>query len=162
MAVSVREVAATAGVSVGTVSNVLNRPDKVADSTVQRVHAAIDQLGFVRNDAARQLRAGESRTVGLIVLDLRNPFFTEVARGAEERAAELGRPDETITHHAGLTLDERTRRCTVDGHAVQPRPRGSRQLDSTAKSRSGTRDRRARMLVAPCERRSATSFGSPG
>mgnify|MGYP002651482354 CR=1 FL=1 len=39
-----------------------------------------------------------------------------------ERAAELGRPDETITHHAGLTLDERTWRCTVDGHAVHLTP----------------------------------------
>ena len=90
MSVSVRDVAAAAGVSVGTVSNVLNRPDKVSADTVARVHAAIDVLGFVRNDAARQLRAGRSRTIGLVVLDLRNPFFTEVARGAEERAAGHG------------------------------------------------------------------------
>ena len=47
MAVSVREVAAAASVSVGTVSNVLNRPDKVAPATVTRVLAAIDELGFV-------------------------------------------------------------------------------------------------------------------
>ncbi len=58
MAVSVRDVAATAGVSVGTVSNVLNQPDKVAAATVQRVQAVIAELGFVRNDAARQLRPG--------------------------------------------------------------------------------------------------------
>lgn len=90
MAVSVREVAAAASVSVGTVSNVLNRPDKVAPATVARVLAAIEQLGFVRNDAARQLRAGRSRSIGLVVLDVRNPFFTEVARGAEDRAAEEG------------------------------------------------------------------------
>lgn len=90
MAVSVKDVARTAGVSVGTVSNVLNRPDKVAPATVERVHAAIATLGFVRNDAARQLRAGRSRTIGLVVLDSANPFFAEVARGAEERAAEHG------------------------------------------------------------------------
>ncbi|NYE18905.1 LacI family DNA-binding transcriptional regulator [Microbacterium immunditiarum] len=90
MAVSVRDVADDAGVSVGTVSNVLNRPEKVAPGTVARVQASIERLGFVRNDAARQLRAGRSRTIGLIVLDVRNPFFTEVARGAEERAAEHG------------------------------------------------------------------------
>ena len=89
-AISVRDVAATAGVSVGTVSNVLNRPDKVSASTVERVQAAITQLGFVRNDAARQLRAGRSRSIGLIVLDVANPFFTDVARGAEDRAAEEG------------------------------------------------------------------------
>ncbi|MEW2014007.1 MULTISPECIES: LacI family DNA-binding transcriptional regulator [Microbacterium] len=90
MAVSVKDVARTAGVSVGTVSNVLNRPAKVAPATVERVHAAISELGFVRNDAARQLRAGRSRTIGLVVLDSANPFFAEVARGAEERAAEHG------------------------------------------------------------------------
>ena len=100
MAVSVRDVAAAASVSVGTVSNVLNRPEKVAPETVARVMAAIDELGFVRNDAARQLRAGRSRSIGLVVLDVRNPFFTEVARGAEDRAAEesmtilLGNSDE--------------------------------------------------------------------
>ncbi|MDQ0726745.1 LacI family DNA-binding transcriptional regulator [Microbacterium sp. W4I20] len=90
MSVSVKDVAARAGVSVGTVSNVLNRPDKVARATVERVQAAIDALGFVRNDAARQLRAGRSRSIGLIVLDSANPFFAEVARGAEERAAREG------------------------------------------------------------------------
>jgi LacI family transcriptional regulator len=80
---SVRDVAAEAGVSVGTVSNVLNRPDKVSAGTVARVQAAIELLGFVRNDAARQLRAGRSRSIGLVVLDVGNPFFTDLARGAE-------------------------------------------------------------------------------
>ncbi|MFJ6097903.1 LacI family DNA-binding transcriptional regulator [Williamsia muralis] len=88
MAVSVRDVAAAAEVSVGTVSNVLNAPEKVAPTTVERVHRAIADLGFVRNDAARQLKAGRSRCVGLIVLDVGNPFFTDLARAAERRAAE--------------------------------------------------------------------------
>ena len=83
-----REVAAAAAVSVGTVSNVLNSPEKVAPATVARVRAAIDQLGFVRNDAARQLKAGRSRSVGLVVLDVGNPFFTDIARAAERRAGE--------------------------------------------------------------------------
>ncbi|WP_022904123.1 LacI family DNA-binding transcriptional regulator [Curtobacterium sp. B8] len=90
MAVSVRDVAALAGVSLGTVSNVLNRPDKVAPATVERVQTAIASLGFVRNDSARQLRAGRSSTVGLIVLDGGNPFFTDVARGAEDAAMAQG------------------------------------------------------------------------
>ncbi|MEH0109157.1 LacI family DNA-binding transcriptional regulator [Tersicoccus sp. MR15.9] len=90
MAASVRDVAARAGVSVGTVSNVLNSPGKVAAATAERVLAAIDDLGFVRNDAARQLRVGRSSSIGLVVLDVRNPFFTDVARGVEERAAAEG------------------------------------------------------------------------
>ena len=89
MAAGMRDVAAAASVSVGTVSNVLNAPHKVAPATVERVHAAIDKLGFVRNDAARQLKARRSRCVALLVLDIGNPFFTDVARGAERRAAEL-------------------------------------------------------------------------
>ena len=85
-AVSVKEVAATAGVSVGTVSNVLNHPSAVADSTRDRVLEVMRELGFVRNESARLLRAGRSRMLGHVVLDVGNPFFTDVARGAEEEA----------------------------------------------------------------------------
>ncbi|MGV8880906.1 MAG: LacI family DNA-binding transcriptional regulator [Rhodoglobus sp.] len=88
--VSVRDVALRAGVSVGTVSNVMNHPEKVSPGAVARVTAAIDELGFIRNDAARQLRDGRSKTIGLVVLDVRNPFFTDVARGSEDAAATAG------------------------------------------------------------------------
>ncbi|MCU1586108.1 MAG: LacI family transcriptional regulator [Microbacteriaceae bacterium] len=90
MSVSVKDVAALAGVSVGTVSNVMNRPEKVSAVVAARVQSAIDDLGFVRNDAARQLRARRSKTIGMIVLDVRNPFFTDLARAAEDRAARDG------------------------------------------------------------------------
>lgn len=88
--VSVKDIAAAAGVSIGTVSNVLNRPDRVAEETVERVRKVIAEHGFVRNDAARQLRAGQSRTIGLVLFGARNPFFMDVARGAEGAAAEHG------------------------------------------------------------------------
>jgi LacI family transcriptional regulator len=83
---SIKEVARAAGVSVGTVSNVLNRPAQVSPTTRERVLEAIATLGFVRNESARQLRAGRSRTIGMVVLDVANPFFTDVARGAEDVA----------------------------------------------------------------------------
>jgi LacI family transcriptional regulator len=86
---SIQDVARLAGVSLGTVSNVLNSPERVKDSTIAKVTRAIDQLGFVRNDAARQLKAGKSKTIGLIVLDASNPFFGEIARGAEDAAHDL-------------------------------------------------------------------------
>jgi LacI family transcriptional regulator len=88
--VSIREVAVLAKVSVGTVSNVLNRPTMVAPATRDRVLHAISQLGFVRNESARQLRAGTARAIGLVVLDVSNPFFTDVARGVEEVASDAG------------------------------------------------------------------------
>ncbi len=85
-----KDVARRASVSLGTVSNVLNRPDLVSPATRQRVLDAIADLGFVRNESARQLRAGRSRTIGLVVLDVSNPFFTDVAHGAEMAANENG------------------------------------------------------------------------
>lgn len=90
MTPSIKDVAAHAGVSIGTVSNVLNHPDRVSPRTVEKVQSAISALGFVRNDAARQLRAGESKTIALMVLDAANPFFADIARGAEDAAAERG------------------------------------------------------------------------
>jgi LacI family transcriptional regulator len=87
MGVSIRDVAETAGVSVGTVSNVLNRPETVSTDAAARVIKAIEELGYVRNDAARKLRAGVSTTVGFVVLNGQNPFFNDVVRGAEDEAA---------------------------------------------------------------------------
>ncbi|HEV2634872.1 MAG TPA: LacI family DNA-binding transcriptional regulator [Actinocrinis sp.] len=86
----IKDVAQRAGVSVGTVSNVLNRPEMVSESTRLRVQAAIDALGFVRNEAARHLRAGQSRTIAYVLLDAGNPFFTDVAKGVEDVAREHG------------------------------------------------------------------------
>src|SRR6516165_12127934 len=62
----------------------------IAAFTRSRVNAAIKALGFVRNESARQLRAGRSRTIGLVVLDVANPFFTDVARGVEDEASMSG------------------------------------------------------------------------
>jgi LacI family transcriptional regulator len=87
---SIQDVARLAGVAVGTVSNVLNNPDRVRGETADKVSRAITQLGFIRNDAARQLKAGKSQTIGLVVLDSTNPFFGELSRGAEDRAMEKG------------------------------------------------------------------------
>ncbi|MFH9736503.1 LacI family DNA-binding transcriptional regulator [Streptomyces roseolus] len=86
----IKEVARQAGVSVGTVSNVLNRPERVSGEVRVRVHAAIDRLGYVRSESARQLRAGRSRMLGLLVMDVGNPFFAALARGTERVAAHAG------------------------------------------------------------------------
>ncbi|MFJ6752911.1 MULTISPECIES: LacI family DNA-binding transcriptional regulator [unclassified Streptomyces] len=88
--VGIKDVARAAGVSVGTVSNVINRPDSVASDTRARVLSAIDRLGYIRSESARQLRAGRSRIMGLLVLDMGNPFFVDVARGAERAARDAG------------------------------------------------------------------------
>ncbi|GID96637.1 LacI family DNA-binding transcriptional regulator [Amorphoplanes digitatis] len=80
---SVKDVARSAGVSLGTVSNVMNRPEVVSPATRERVERAMAELGFVRNESARQLRAGTSRTLAYVMLDGTNPFFHDVAQGIE-------------------------------------------------------------------------------
>jgi len=85
---TIKDVARHANVSIGTVSNVQNRPWVVAEATRERVLNAIDSLGFVWNGGARQLRGIRSPAIALIVLDFGNPFFTEVARGVEQAASE--------------------------------------------------------------------------
>jgi LacI family transcriptional regulator len=88
--VGIKDVALRAGVSTATVSNVLNNPLVVTPATREKVERAIDELGYVRNESARQLRAGSSRTLAYVVLDAANPFFTDVARGAQQVAEAAG------------------------------------------------------------------------
>src|SRR5690606_4772062 len=81
-----REVAERAGVALSTVSNAINHPERLAAETLAKVQAAITELGFVRNDAARQLRLGRSRVLGLVVIDAGSPFFAVLERAAEDAA----------------------------------------------------------------------------
>jgi LacI family transcriptional regulator len=87
---TIHDVARYAGVSAGTVSNVLNRPGYVAAPTRDRVLAAIADLGFIPVQHARKFPAGRQRTLGLALADLANPFFVDVALGAEAEAKSLG------------------------------------------------------------------------
>ena len=83
---TLRQVAALSGVSLKTASRVLNGEQYVAEATAAKVQAAAAQLGFRLNVIARELRAGaRSTSVGLIIGDLSNPFYSRIARGAERR-----------------------------------------------------------------------------
>lgn len=88
--VQIRDVAREAGVSIGTVSNVLNRPDTVSAANVLKVRLAVEATGFVPNDVARQLKMGDSSTIGMIVLNVANPFFASLAHACETAAEESG------------------------------------------------------------------------
>ncbi|MFJ9566397.1 LacI family DNA-binding transcriptional regulator [Streptomyces fuscichromogenes] len=87
--VGVKDVAREAGVSLGTVSNVLNRPEIVAEPTRTRVLSVIDSLGYVRAEGAR-LREAASRVLAVMVADLANPFYAALASGVEQAAREAG------------------------------------------------------------------------
>jgi LacI family transcriptional regulator len=121
---SLLEVARRAGVSVGTVSNVLNRPHLVAQATRERVQQVIEELEFVPNGGARLLRQGRSHAIGVVVLDIANPFWGEVVRGAEASAAQAGYV--TIVSNAGESPEHETRALRalqerrVDGLLIAP------------------------------------------
>ncbi|MFH9861349.1 LacI family DNA-binding transcriptional regulator [Streptomyces sp. NPDC017202] len=111
--IGIKDVAREAGVSLGTVSNVLNRPEIVAESTRSRVLEVIDSLGYVRAEGARQLRGRPSRVLAVLVHDLADPFSTALASGVEQaaREADLGvmvctgahRPAEAARHLSLIT-----------------------------------------------------------
>src|SRR6266851_9215228 len=90
MRVTIREVAASAGVSAMTVSRVINESPRVSDETRRRVEAAIAELGYVPNRLASGLIRKKTGALGVIVPDVANPFFTLVVRGAEEVAWRAG------------------------------------------------------------------------
>ena len=90
MAVTIRDVAKLAGVSPMTVSRVINGSPKVTPETRERVEAAIAELHYVPNTLARGLTQSRSGTIGMVVPDLGDPFFTLVLRGAEQVARAAG------------------------------------------------------------------------
>lgn len=88
---TMRDVAERAGVSLKTVSRVINEEPGVAGPTAERVSAAIAALGFQRNDLARSLRQGRSSaTVGLVIEDIGNPFYSAIAQAVEAAASARG------------------------------------------------------------------------
>ncbi len=88
--ITARDVARAAGVSQATVSRVLNRRSGVSEATRQRVLHAVSRLGYLPNEAARTLVARKSRTLGLIIADITNPFYAETAKVVAATAQDLG------------------------------------------------------------------------
>ncbi|AYO81832.1 LacI family DNA-binding transcriptional regulator [Methylobacterium brachiatum] len=89
MTVGIRDVARAAGVSTATVSRALGR-GPVSDALREQVEAAVKATGYRPNLSARRLRSQAARTIGLIVADIRNPFFTAVSRAVEDAAFASG------------------------------------------------------------------------
>ncbi|MGZ0712614.1 LacI family DNA-binding transcriptional regulator (plasmid) [Coraliomargarita sp. W4R53] len=83
-------VAEVAGVSTGTVSNVLNYPDRVSERTKKLVQDAMQSVGFVRNSQAAALVSGRSDVVGFVLADLRNSLFSDMVEGAQAISENVG------------------------------------------------------------------------
>jgi LacI family transcriptional regulator/LacI family repressor for deo operon, udp, cdd, tsx, nupC, and nupG len=123
---SLQEVARAAGVSISTVSRAISRPDMVNADTRERVDSAVRELGYRPSRVARRLRVarGLSDLVGLVIPDLQNPFFADLARGVEDVAARygytvlIGNSDESIereTRYLNAMMAE-----AVDGIILPP------------------------------------------
>lgn len=114
----VRDVAARAGVSIGTVSNVLNRPDKVKAETRKAVRSAMADLSFIPSMAASQLRGKKSHLIGVIVPDVGNLYWASVIRGIE-----------SVLEAAGLTMIVASSHQDVFRQAIHLRTMKSQGVD---------------------------------
>lgn len=88
---TLRDVAQVAGVSIKTVSRVVNGSGHVAESTEQKVRAAIQQLGFRPNPAARSLRVGYDDAIGVVIENIADPFMATLTAGVEEQLRDAGK-----------------------------------------------------------------------
>jgi LacI family transcriptional regulator len=89
--ITIKEIAKLSGVSIATVSKVINRKDsKISDETKNRVMKIIKETGYVPNRVASSMITKETKTIGLVIPNIANPFFPEVVRGAEDKASEAG------------------------------------------------------------------------
>ncbi|GAA4571071.1 LacI family DNA-binding transcriptional regulator [Planotetraspora kaengkrachanensis] len=118
------DVAAEAGVALKTVSRVVNHEPGVNTATAERVQAAIDRLGYRRNDGARTLRQGRTASIGLVIEDVADPFYSGLSRAVEDIALGhdylvfTGSSGESPTRERDLVLAFCARR--VDGLIIVP------------------------------------------
>ncbi|MEU1309571.1 LacI family DNA-binding transcriptional regulator [Streptomyces cinnamoneus] len=154
---NIKDVAERAGVSVATVSRVLNGRSPVTE-TRERVLAAVAELGYRPNVVARALRTARTRTLGLVISDLRNPFFTELADAVEQEARRLGysliignagESPERQDDYIRTLLDRR-----IDGLMVSSAGTGSAMLGDVVASDTPLvlLDRAVPGVAAPCVR----------
>jgi LacI family transcriptional regulator len=121
---TMNDVARLANVSIATVSHVINGTRFVSAERVERVHAAMQELGYTPDATARSLRVGRTDTIGLVIPDTSNPFFAALARWIEEAGFESGystilansdeRPDREHRHVSTLVSKR------VDGLILAP------------------------------------------
>src|SRR5689334_7536393 len=108
--VTVHDVAARSGVSIATVSRTLREPHRVSEDTRVRVLAAVDELGYRPNRAARSLRQGRTGIIALVVPDIENPYFASMTKGAQVMCRARG---------YGLVVVDTTERADIEDEEVR-------------------------------------------
>jgi LacI family transcriptional regulator len=108
---SIADVAERAGVSATTVSHVLSGKRPVSEQTAVRVRRAMNDLRYVPNHSAKSLRSGSTQSIGLVIPDISNPYFAELAKGAEDAADAHG--VNLVLCNTDLSRDREERYLTV-------------------------------------------------
>lgn len=114
---TLKDIAKVAGVSAQTVSCVINNNGSVSEEVRERIRRIANRMGYLPNKSAQTMRTGRSRTLGLVVSDMRNPFFPALARAVEQAAAEAGYALLLVDTH-GPETDAAERISTLKMHAV--------------------------------------------
>ena len=104
---TIKDIAKLAGVSVATVSRVLNNDPKVGDASLKKVLKIIKENNYIPNNAGRNLRKSKSEMILVLLPTLSNPFYSKILRGIEERAAELGYGVLLSVTHIDLDLEKK-------------------------------------------------------
>lgn len=140
MTVTIKDVAKRAGVSIATVSNVINNSRFVSEELVEKVNCAIDELGYQLNPLGRGLRKGQSFTIALILPDHSNPFFAQAARGAQEQVRQQDyslitcntdeEPDQEAFYISSLLQRK------VDGVIIAPTEEGRKNLEAMVEAQT--------------------------
>lgn len=134
MSTTISDVAEKAGVSVATVSHVINGTRYVSSELTERVENAMDELGYHPNVVARSLKTDKTQTLGLLASDLSNPFFSTLLRGVEDRALEedysliVCNTDETLEKEK-LYIDVLSQR-KIDGLLIAPTGKSDESLNT--------------------------------
>lgn len=163
---TVSQVAREAGVSVATVSRVLNKSRYVSDETRERVMAAVQKLDYHINLPARTLKTGKTGRIGVVVPDIGNLFWANVVKGVEDQVAQQGyhvllcNTDETPSREA--TFIRMMREAWVDGIIIATTGGNDRLLYECAKDGLPVVliDRRLDMLDVPADVVVLDNFGS--
>ncbi len=143
--VSIKDVAAIAGVSTATVSRTLSEPDKVSEKTRARVMKTVEKSGYRLNAAARQFRRQRTETVLALVPDIGNPFFSNIIQGIESSAKTSG-----YRVVLGETKPELATAGTYAGYMQQQHADGAILLSIDGAETFGSADNKMPVVMA-CE-----------
>lgn len=135
---TIKKIAIMAGVSVATVSRVINNDPRVLKETKDRVMKVIEETGYVPNEVGRNLSKSKSNMILVVVPTILNPFYSKILKGIEEQASEYGYGVLTAVTHLNSTIEKKyldmLKSKQVDGAITLYSTFGKKTMDELAKN----------------------------